>query len=294
MQSKNRSISYKIYVFAFIYSGIIIYSPYYAGGNPAFNFLFSSGAAILYTFVLKRLFFVATAKKMNSASRVVCLPITFLAIISGFFVIGKYVVALSGFADYYAKPAVVLFAVVSIIACSVLCAKKGKVCVLGFAGLVFSFFVLWTLCGFFAFFTTKHVVLPDKSFFDIYGVIDYAVKSSVCICLDITFAWAVLYTGKEEKHVISGSLLKGTFWFVLLSGINLIKNILLFGKEFALGIDNPDLASLRLVPMFDLPEISVVVNTFACIVKISGYCYVISAVFKNAFDKECCQPKEAQ
>ena len=290
MHNKNRSISYSIYVFAFIYSGIIIYSPYYSAGNPVFNFVASSISGILYAFILTRLF----TGGRTFLIKAICLWSAIFSVISSVFVVSEYVKELAGFADYYAEWAVSLFAVMSIITCSVLCVRKGKVGAFAFAELVFPLFVAWTLSGFFAFFATRNVVLLDKSIFAVSGVVEHAVKSAVYLCFDITFSGAILFAENNDKASVSGSLIKGTVWFVLLSGINLVKNLLLFGKDFALAIKNPDLASLRLVPMFDLPEISVVVNTFAGIVRLSACFYIVFVVAKDIFGRKKVLIKESQ
>ena len=70
---------------------------------------------------------------------------------------------------------------------------------------------------------------------------------------------------------------------VLMTEGSIFKNLLLFGQRLAGAAAYPDLAAVRLVPILDLPELSVMINTFACTVKLSVYAACAVTLLKNAF-----------
>ena len=105
------------------------------------------------------------------------------------------------------------------------------------------------------------------------------------ICLDTVFLAVVLCDGQNEetRNLTPRAFLRGTALFLLAVGANLVKNLLLFGQRLAGAAAYPDLAAVRLVPILDLPELSVMINTFACTVKLSVYAACAVTLLKNAF-----------
>lgn len=289
MQKRNRLLSYSIYTFAFIYSGTVISCPYYTSGKPVVNYLLSAVSAVLYAYFAARYFSNRDFVKQSPINKIFVFGIILTAIISGAFMLTDYIKSFVTFSDYYAGDFVSVFTLCAVIICSVYCAYKGRVCMEGFSGLVFVVFILWTLSGFFAFFTTHNAVIPDAPFSDI-SISDFvfALKGVLYVCFDITVIGVILCSGKSsrEREVVPDAMVKGAFAFALLTGINLARNLLLFGEEFSLDIANPDLAAIRLIPMFELPEISIIVNTFACAIRLSGYFHLAFFVIKQMFKKK--------
>lgn len=283
---KNNSLMYSITVFAFLYSGTVIYSPFYASGNAVLSFVLTSVITIAYTAFASRYFARRNGLKLKLQAKFFAVAVSALAVVPMGVLAAVYVRTLATFADYYAAAFVSVFSAVSVILIAVYGASRGKSSVLGLATLIFPVFVLWTSAGFFAFMTTKNIVPLQAAFSDIEQTDWFVfIKNAAYVCIDITLLAAVLCNNESEavRKTAPRAISRGAAAFVILSGVNIFKNLLLFGNEFSSRLNNPDLAAIRLIPMVDLPEISVIVNTFACTLKLAVYCCLIFSVIKDAF-----------
>ncbi len=286
MQKKNNSLMYSITVFAFLYSGTVIYSPFYASGNAVLSFVLTSVITLAYTAFASRYFARRNGLKLKLQAKFFAVAVSVLAIVPMGALAADYTRTLATFADYYATAFVSVFSAAAVILIAVYCASREKSSVMGLATLVFSVLVLWTLAGLFAFMTTKNIV-PLQPPFSKIAQTDWFVfvKNAVYVCIDITLLTAVLCNNEQDavRKTAPRAINRGAAAFVILSGINTFKNLLLFGDDFASRLDNPDLAAIRLIPMVDLPEMSVIVNTFACVLKLAVYSCLIFTVTKDAF-----------
>lgn len=286
MKMKNNSLMYTITVFAFLYSGTVIYSPFYASGNALLTFLLTSVIILAYTAFAAGYFSSRNGLKLKLEAKCFAVAVSALAVIPMGALVADYVATLATFADYYSTVFVSVFSAASVILIAVYGAGRGKSTVMGLATLVFPAFVLWTLVGFFAFMTTKNAVPLQSPFLKIAQTDWFVfVKNALYVCIDVTLLVAVLCNNESEtvRKTAPRAINRGAAAFVLVGGVNVFKNLLLFGNDFARRLDNPDLAAIRLIPMVDLPEISVVVNTFACVLKLAVYSFLIFSVIKDAF-----------
>lgn len=286
MQKKNQLVSYSIAVFAFLYAGSVVRAPFYGTGSPILAYLVTGAAVMVYAYAAGAFFAGRTDLGRRGPAGVLAVTVTVLVCVAAGALTEEYIQRLGGFAVEYGKPFVLFCAAAGMLGCGVYAAFRARVCVTGLARLVFWMFGLWTAAGFFAFFTLKGAVMPDSPFADFSGVKWGAlIGETAYVCLDLTLL-AVVLTDRESptvRQITPRAFLYGSFGFVLLSGLNLFKNLVLFGEEDAAAAANPDLAAIRLVPLFDLPEMSVFVGTFACAVKISVYACAVLFVLKNAF-----------
>lgn len=287
MKKKNTVLVYTLFVFSFLYSGTVISCPFYMLGEPVMSYLITSAFLGVYTFAAVKYFSVRRYVGRKKGGIYFAVLMAVLAVVPASLTACLYADSFGVFADYYAEPFTKYFALAALIFCSVYGAFKGRAAVSGFAGLAVPLLIMWTAAGFFAFFTTKQIVPlenPLKNLSDI-SVLNM-LKGIGYFCFDITFISVMLpYKGdKEVASAASKGILYGVEGYILIAGINLLRNLFLFGEDFALSIPNPDLAAIRLIPMFDLPEISIVVNTFACAVKLSVYFLFAVSVLVQAFD----------
>lgn len=286
MQKNNNFLMYLITVFAFLYSGTVIYSPFYASGNAVLSFVLTSVITLAYTAFVSGYFAKRNGLKLKLQAKFFAVAVSVLAIVPMGALAADYVRTLATFADYYATAFVSVFSAAAAILIAVYCASREKSSVMGFATLVFWVFVLWTLAGIFAFMTTKNIV-PLQAPFSNIAQTDWFVfvKNAVYVCIDITLLTAALCNNESDavRKTAPRAINRGAAAFVLLSGVNIFKNLLLFGDDFASRLNNPDLAAIRLIPMVDLPEISVIVNTFACVLKLAVYSCLVFSVIKDAF-----------
>lgn len=285
-QKNNVFLSYTFFVFAFLFSGNVIYCPYYDTGKPIANFVITSFVLLIYTAFTGKFFSVRKNILRKNSAIFFALIIFVLLLVPIGSLTCDYVRTLGTFADYYAKAFTAVFSAAAVIFCAVYGANKGRICVTGFGTLVFWLLAVWTAAGFLAFFSEKNIVIPHSPFTNI-SKSDWIafIKNTAYICLDITLVAVVLSNNESERTraIVPKSMNTGAFAFVIFSGINLFKNVLLFGSDFAEHIKNPDLTAIRLIPMFELPEISVIVNTLACVLKLTLYCCFIMFVLKDAF-----------
>ena len=81
------------------------------------------------------------------------------------------------------------------------------------------------------------------------------IKAVLFTVADIVLVFFAVENGDGSKNENKAvGMMKGVISFVLLCGINVGKNVFMFGSDFLSGLENPDLAAIRLIPMFELPH----------------------------------------
>lgn len=271
---------------AFLFSGNIIYGLYPSSGNPILSYICISLFLLLLTFLTAKYFVSAKYALQNKKCR-------FLAVFEGIvvllplsYMLSVYADTLGSFAKYYASVQVLVFAVIFTTISGICIARRGTLAVLGFARMTVWFMIAWIFAGWLGFAHTKNIVIPASPFGPAVktDIIDI-IKNTVIGAVDIVLLVFVLTDNKsdKEKKCILPQVLSGVWLYIAVSGINMLKNLLLFGADFLERLDNPDLAAIRLIPMFELPEISVVVNTAAVVLKISVYMCASFYMLKDAY-----------
>lgn len=286
MQKKNNLAAYSIAVFSFLYSGTVLYSPFYASGSAVLHYLVTGAAILVYSYAAARYFAARRGIGTRGPAGIFGVTVAFLTAVAAGSLVAEYVRALGGFAEEYGSLFTVVFAAGALLVCSIYGALRGRICVSGVACLAVWLFVVWTAAGFFAFFSVKRIVPLGAPFAHFLQTDVLAlVKNTARVCLDITLLAVVLTDNESEsvRALAPKAFLYGALGYVLLGGFNVFKNLLLFGEELCARLNNPDLAAIRLAPLFDLPEISVIADTFACAVKISVYACAVMFVLKDAF-----------
>ena len=139
MKSKknNLSISYSIFVFAYLFSGNVIYSPLYDTENAVVSFIFTSIIVLAYTAFTGKFFSKMVCIQRNNVAVFFAFAILLIMLVPIGSLVRDYIKTLGTFADYYAKMFTSVFAALSVIFCSIYCANKGRICVTGFATLIF-------------------------------------------------------------------------------------------------------------------------------------------------------------
>lgn len=282
----NLSVSYTLVTFAYLYAGTVLRKPFFACGVPVLGFLVSGGAVLAFSYFCGRFFAGHTDRGTRAPSGLLAVFLCMLALIFSASMAMRFIFSLAYFSADYGTLFVIISAGAGCIGCALLCASRGRLSVSGFAFLTAVPFAVWTFFGFFAFFETKKVfplVSPLKGF-TVNGLVPLLAETAY-MCLDMVFLAVVLCDreSKETRAVAPRAFFHGAALFVLISGANLFKNLLLFGEKMAAAAASPDLAAIRLVPLFDLPEISVFMGTFASIVKISVYLTCLMYTLRNAF-----------
>ncbi len=263
-RSKSNRIGMTVTVFVYLYSGYVLYCPFYGGENALLEYIVTSLFTLAAALVSSSFFSKRKAAGKRHASPYFAVVISvILAVLSSAY-IALYTSLLGIFGEDYPAPLAALFFAAVIIAGGVMGAEKGRICVLSFCRMVLLPLVTVAIAGCFAFFTTKSAFLlpsPFASFSD--GEFFHLPLSIAYLGLDITFL-SVILTDNESGEVRKASVqsvMKGTSLFVLFSGLCTAKNLMLFGEAYASEMISADLAALRLVPMFDLAEIAVVIRS---------------------------------
>ena len=279
---------------SFLLSGNILHGLYYSSGNPAVSFICISVFLALFTFLASKYFVSGVNISEKGYSRFFSVSAVAFAAIPLAYTVAVYTRMLGSFAGYYSTVQVTVFAVFSAVITGICAARKGVIALSGFARMTVYVMLVWILAGYFGFFHTKNIV-PLQSVSDGVRGVDFVdiMKNAVLITVDTVFLFVVLTDNRtgEEKIRISHSALVGVWIYIAVSGINMLKNLLMFGKDFLVRLDNPDLAAIRLIPMFELPEISVVVNTFAVTVRVAVYLCALFYMLKDSFGEAYCTKK---
>ncbi len=283
---KNGRIWYTAAVFAYLYAGNVVRAPYYDSKNPVLSFFFTSLAVLFLSFGIARYFACHTAVSSRYGARLFAGVAAVLSCVYCGSLIEKYSASLAGFSPEYGTLFAILGVAAVIIWTCVYGASHGRVCVIGFAMLTFWLFAVWTAASFFAFFSTSPV-LPLESPFGAGRVVDIPsiLGEMAYVLLDMVFLAVVLSDNETDKvkSTVPRAFVCGSVLFVIVSGANLFKNLLLFGEELAVAAKSPDLAAFRLVPLFDLPEMSVVVDSFACVLKVGVALCAVFYLLKDAY-----------
>ena len=271
--------------FSFLFSGNILFNLYYSSGNPIACYIISSVFLLSFAFAFAVIFRQSKNKCGKILKKVVYYILSVAA--AGFlsFSVYTYTASLGSFADYYGEMHVVLFSAVSVLAAGFCGAKKDRNSVIGFACMTVFLMIVWTFAGMLGFFYTKNIVPVKMLNFNLsVGNVMEIMKTTVILSADIIFLLAVSEKcgNVSKENNIKSNVVYGVMLYIVLCGINLLKNVLMFGEEFLSGLENPDLAAIRLVPMFELPEISVIVNTLAVTLRALVY---IRVFYETFFEK---------
>ena len=286
MNRLNNTVTYSIAVFAFLYSGTVVYCPFYMSGSAVINYAVTSAVCLIYSYAAAKYFSSRSFLPPKGPAGLFSVTLSGCVCVVGAALAAEYVKTLAGFAENYARAFTVFSAAAAILFLGVYGASRGRICVNGLALLVFWLFVGWTVAGFFGFFSVKDVVTIESPFSRLTDTdIVSLLKNTAYVCLDVTLLAVVLTDGESMavRKIVPKSFFYGAGAFVLLTGFNLFKNLLMFGEDFSASMNNPDLTAIRLVPLFDLPEASVIVNTFACAAKLSVYVCAALFTLKNSF-----------
>ncbi len=280
---KNRA---SVLTFTFLLSGNIIHGLFYSSGNPVVCFLAVSAVLITFTKLASAYFLRhETIKSVKTAC--------FFAIATGIFMVVPfsytvqiYVRSLGTFSAFYATVPAVIFAVLSAVFLGTYSAYKGERSVYGFSRMIYIAAVIWILSGAFGLLYTKKLVplyspverLSDTNWLEV-------LKNIALITFDTVFLFITLTDNrsKSDKKELCSGVCAGTLIFVVVSGLNLLKNLIIFGADFAKRLESPDLAAIRLIPMFELPELGVIINTFAVTVRGAVYICALLFMLKDCF-----------
>ena len=285
---KIKSNPTAVLTFLFLFSGSIIFNLYYTSGNPIVCFLVTSAVLLAVAVFLETISKIRKSKSFPRFFRVIFTVIAFVCL---YFNVLTYADSLGTFADYYARLSVLVFAGFSVVASGYFAAKQGNNALTGFASMTAVAMISWTFAGFLGFFHTRRLVPVEFSSLNITSDnIVEIIKAVLFTVADIVLVFFAVENGDGSKNENKAvGMMKGVISFALLCGINVGKNVFMFGSDFLSGLENPDLAAIRLIPMFELPEISVIVNTFAVNMRSMLYIRVILCCTgrKNRYVTDC-------
>jgi len=283
---KNITSRPSVLTFAFLFSQSIIHNLYFHSGNAILSWLVSSAFLVMYVYGTSRWMLCRKSISQRSYSKFFAVFTALLMLPSAAFTVSEYVISLGTFADYYKTVHVALFALANTVCAAFIMSASGKDSVGGFAVMTAAFSALWVLVGFFGFLHTKNAVVPNSITANIANT-DFAdiAKNAVLITFDTFLLQFVFFNSAADgnKKILPKQILSGTVAFVCVSGVNMLKNLFMFGDEFIGGVNNPNLAAIRLIPLFELPEISVIVNAFAASLRLAVYICALSGMMKASF-----------
>lgn len=285
---KNKKSSAGFLSFACLFSGTVLHGGYYASGNAVVGFCAVSVTLVLFAEIVGNIAEKGRLFSKTTLGKATSLIFCVIAIAFGGFWLREYLSSLGTFGDYYASGFVTVFTAISVVFFGVYCGFKGKKAITGFARMMSGLLVVCTLVGVLGFLHTKKIIPPDSPQRRL-AETDFLSVAWICtaVCFDVIPIFAVLRrngTACERTELVK-SVKRGVFVFLIADGINMMKNILLFGEEFASSLNNPDLAATRLIPSFEMPEISVISGTAAVMVKISVYSAMIFCVYRTLKNK---------
>ena len=283
-------LSYPVFTltFAYLLSGNVIMNPVYLIKNPLVVYILTSAVLLVYSNIILSYFIKRKSINNTKYAKLVASALFLLVIFPMTSVVFNYTKGLGIFSDYYATAFVVIFASVACIGCSVYGAYKGKGCTVNFSYLVYPIMALWIVLGIFAFLHTKNAV-PLKE--GLGGIIEIDFREFLkCVgyvCFDLTLLMTVLTDNVKDskKRSFKSSVNAAVLLYIVITGIGLVKNLLLFGEDFLQRMENPELTSISLVPLFEFPEISLIINTFACVMKMCVYACAVFFIVRDAFGK---------
>ena len=269
VKNKNLFLSYAALAFVYTYAGIAEKYPDY-NGNALLTWFFTAACALVYSFAVSKFFSTDFVKKDGGKAPLVLL-LTFCILYASSNV-SFFASSLGLFDDFYSSETCVFFAAFFSLFCAFFIGKRGKNGIIFFGLLSSVFFFAWTFFGFFAFFTAKHAVLISSPLkllekTDFFGII----KDILYINADLAVFAYVLSKNEStpEKQTLKAAIPAGSAFFAAVSGANVLKNALLLGDRLLYEAENPNFTAIRMIPLFELPEICVAVNAFACIIKAS-------------------------
>lgn len=194
----------------------------------------------------------------------------------------QYVDLLSIFDRDYSGWLVAGGAAVWIVLCGGYAAARGRVSLQGTALLAIPVFATWTVVGFFAFMSIGRIQMSEISLLPPRGEgVWVFIGETIYMCADAVLGVFCLDGKPKEGEPVGPHIfVEGAGIFVLVSGVKLIRDLLLFGQTLTAEVRDAELAAIRSVPMLELPEISVLVHTFAVVIKLGFYLYLAQKVLE--------------
>ncbi len=278
---KDKSLFATLIYCSYLCAGSILHPVYRTGVSPLIGFAVPAACLILFSHAAASYF---SRREMRNSLAFFPLAAA-LCVFSG--AVGAwYVDALDLFDRDYGARFVVIGAGAGLVACGTYAAARGKRSVCGTAFFALPVFVLWTVFGMLAFLSPVRI-----DWFDAIGDLSATggtglakcVAEIVYLCADATLGILVLRTEeKSEKEPLHDACTRGAVLFVLLTGAELARNLLLFGTELTVRARDPSLAAVRLLPHFSFPEMSVLVHTFAAVLRLGFYLYLAGATLRES------------
>ncbi len=269
IKNVNLFLYYALAVFVYTYSGVVGKYPDY-NANALLTYFFVSACAAVFAFAVS-VFFTSDFENGNKIKKI--FPVLLFAFCALYTAsdVCFFAYSIRLFDDYYSQTWCMAFSAGAALLCGAHLARRGKNAVTSFCILSSALFAAWTFFGLFAFFTAENALsvssplsLLEKTRFS--GII----KDILYLNADLAVLAFVLSKNesKERRQTLKKAIPAGVFAFIAVSGINVLKNLLLFGDKLSDDAQNPNFTAIRMIPLFDLPEICVIVSAFACIIKI--------------------------
>ncbi len=285
---KDRGRIYAATAFSFLYAGTVLGSPLYTGGHTVVRFAADAAAILAYTPFCMRYFECRTESADKGALPFVAVAFSFFCGGMQAVYLSQFVRSLGDFSPYYARLPVCLFAVLACIGCALYGVFRGKNAVFGLTTAACGALLLWTAAGWLGFLTTGRIAYPSPPFAGITPDEWAGIAAEALMpCAEITVLCRALYaeTPPDKRSTLRRYVYRGTAAGVLLAGVNVSGNLLLLGDALCRMTDNPDLAAVRLVPMFDLPEVSILVGVSALVIKLAVLSYASYGMLRGAFGR---------
>lgn len=279
-RQKDKTLFATLAYCSYLCAGSILHPLYRTGPSPLVSFAASTACLLLFS-RMAAIFFSRHELRKSPAAR----PLAVALCLFAGAVSAQYVDVLDLFDRDYGAPIVVLGAGAGLVACGTYAAARGKRSTCGTAFFALPTFVLRTLLGMLAFLSP---VRPDW-LGEVRGLSDSggaglvgSAAEIVYLCADAALGVLVLGVDEEaENESLPSACTRGAALFALLSGAELVRNLLLFGTELTLRARDPSLAAVRLIPHASFPEMSVVVHTFAAVLRLGFYLYLADAVLRK-------------
>lgn len=275
---KGKRLFCTLSYFSYLYAGSVLHTPYTSAGAPMWG-LVATGLCVMAS-AYGAAHFLKTHTQSHTSSLAMLLSVLLCAYSGA--AGAQYVDLLSVFDRDYSGLYVIGGAAIWVVLCGGYAAFRGWVCLNGTALLAIPVFAVWTVVGAFAFLSIGQIQLSEVSFMPPQGEgVWVFLAETVYMCADAVLGVFCLdEKSKEEKAVCPRVFLRGAGIFVFVSGIELIRSLLLFGQTLTAEVRAPELVAIRLVPGLELPEISVLVHTFAVVIKLGFYLYLAQKVLE--------------
>ena len=272
---RNETVTNAAAVFSFFYAGTLLATPLYRSGHTLARYMaMSLLIAVFLPLCVK--YFENREPCGRKGVRMVTAVMYVLAVSQpAACFVSAWTADLPRYADEYGSLAVRLFSGLGCAACAVWAASEGKNAVAGIMTLTCLLYPLWTGVGSFACLETGSLCRLSPPF-DGMDVNEWKEigKELIPTAADCAVLAAFVTDGAKGGRAVRHGAGYGAAAFVILAGINVMKNLLLFGEKLTRVTALPNLAAVRLVPMLELPEMSVIVGAVSLTVRLGVYAAV--------------------